>query len=316
MPPFGSTGDDRNGDPRAGGGLDLTQVSAGLARAGWTCRVTGHQLEAYDLELEVLLRAEPTAEQVWLVQMWATPTTAGVSLGYQGAGRREMVTLALPVLALDNATRTELVTPSSDADQVDQLFVTALRDAANRTRDQVTLAPLLARVPGLQVHTFGGAMPVQAEGTWHGYPFYFRYRRGYATLELGAPVPGDQQDGRDPVRVPLWSAEVAYGDRLQGVLTEAEFADLFCQVAGRLRRADFAFRFYPAGHVGRRLGPEDGYDPARVVVRAPTLLDAQRLLRTDPMWADREFEEIPVELDNRVFPEEAPDFTVLPPRIA
>lgn len=45
------------------------------------------------------------------------------------------------------------------------------------------------------ITTFGGNCPVQAEGTIHGHPFYFRARGAYWSMSIG----GDDVVGR-----PLW----------------------------------------------------------------------------------------------------------------
>jgi hypothetical protein len=57
----------------------------------------------------------------------------------------------------------------------------------------------------------GGACPYQATGTILGQPFYFRYRNGYASLEIGeSPVCG-----------------TAYGDSYAGSLDNEEFEMLY-----------------------------------------------------------------------------------------
>ncbi|HEX9088668.1 MAG TPA: hypothetical protein VF867_14210 [Arthrobacter sp.] len=57
----------------------------------------------------------------------------------------------------------------------------------------------------------GGACPYQATGTVLGQHFYFRYRNGYATLEIG-----------DKGHV-----GIAHGDSYSGSLDDEEFESLF-----------------------------------------------------------------------------------------
>lgn len=63
----------------------------------------------------------------------------------------------------------------------------------------------------------GGACPVQAEGTYKGQPFYFRYRWGEASLGLG----------EDAVLNPQYESSIIYGDSFDGFLELGEFKDLF-----------------------------------------------------------------------------------------
>jgi hypothetical protein len=63
----------------------------------------------------------------------------------------------------------------------------------------------------------GGACPVQAEGTYKGEPFYFRYRWGEASLGLGG----------EPVMKPEYETSFQYGGGVDGSLTLGEFIDLF-----------------------------------------------------------------------------------------
>ena len=72
----------------------------------------------------------------------------------------------------------------------------------------------------------GGACPVQAEGTYEGQPFYFRYRWGIASLGWGG----------DPISQPEYSLEISYGDGMQGFLTAGEFHHLFKKMLQSLIR--------------------------------------------------------------------------------
>lgn len=57
----------------------------------------------------------------------------------------------------------------------------------------------------------GGACPYQATGTILGQHFYFRYRNGHASLEIGESS----------------SFSTAYGDPYDGSLDDEEFESLF-----------------------------------------------------------------------------------------
>lgn len=80
-------------------------------------------------------------------------------------------------------------------------------------------------IPGLDVETAGGACPFQAEGTWNGHPFYFRYRGGFAALRVG---------GQDVIIDPRWVASMDYGDPMAGFLDMAEFTYLMCVLAEQI----------------------------------------------------------------------------------
>ncbi len=80
-------------------------------------------------------------------------------------------------------------------------------------------------VSGAEQTGFG--CPIQVEGQLvNGRSFYFRYRRGWASLGVGASV---DLAVDDPDEVGM-----EYGDSLSGVLGDAEIRSLFSQLA-RLR---------------------------------------------------------------------------------
>lgn len=106
-----------------------------------------------------------------------------------------------------------------------------------------SMKPLVMAYPDglLEVDQAGGVAPYQAEGTLSGYPFYFRYRNGNATLSVG---------GADPVSEPYWKSTVAYGNPLDGSLTLKEFFYLFTLLASRLDIAKTRYKFKPVDNFG------------------------------------------------------------------
>jgi hypothetical protein len=74
------------------------------------------------------------------------------------------------------------------------------------------------KICGVTFYTAGGACPFQAEGTIDGAEFYFRYRRGHATLSASDKTVGE-----------------SFGDALDGFLDDAEFAALFTRLAAAWR---------------------------------------------------------------------------------
>jgi hypothetical protein len=72
----------------------------------------------------------------------------------------------------------------------------------------------------LVFHRAGGACPVQAEGSYKGEPFYFRYRWGFASLGLGG----------DPVMNPEYESSMSYGQAFDGFLSLGEFKDIFTRL--------------------------------------------------------------------------------------
>lgn len=69
----------------------------------------------------------------------------------------------------------------------------------------------------IEFSSAGGACPVQAQGTYQGMPFYFRYRWGEASLGWGG----------DPISDPQYEDVLPYGEWLDGFLTLDQFEDLF-----------------------------------------------------------------------------------------
>lgn len=93
---------------------------------------------------------------------------------------------------------------------------------------------LSALIPTLLVTSAGGSCPYQAEGTLHGYDFYFRYRGGSASLEVAS----------DPDSLgSLWYASRAHGGRYDGTLGRQDFIDLMVVLVADLQPAPFLYEF-------------------------------------------------------------------------
>src|SRR5690606_12004433 len=93
-------------------------------------------------------------------------------------------------------TDVEYTTPTVDP-VWEKERVTRLRESLGRGRtfapkSKAALPPqdlskygyISAAIPGMVVHSAGGAVPFEAEGTLVGHEFYLRVRSGYATLTL------------------------------------------------------------------------------------------------------------------------------------
>lgn len=73
-------------------------------------------------------------------------------------------------------------------------------------------------IPNVSFDSAGGACPVQAEGTYRGYKFYFRFRWGTASLSLSKD---------DPIRNPEYDVVDIISDDMNGFLTKNEFVESF-----------------------------------------------------------------------------------------
>jgi len=79
-------------------------------------------------------------------------------------------------------------------------------EARSRLNDLSEAEDLLAttvRAPDIELHTFGGQCPIQAEGLVDGKPFYFRARGQRWTMSIG---------GADIILNPEWHYAEPYGD--------------------------------------------------------------------------------------------------------
>jgi len=86
---------------------------------------------------------------------------------------------------------------------------------------------LRKQFPSLEISSYGGACPLQAEGEIFGMPFYFRFRHGHASLNLS------YDDSKIYIE-PAYRASIGFGDSLLGVLSDEEFVEIFTKLATEL----------------------------------------------------------------------------------
>jgi hypothetical protein len=175
--------------------------------------------------------------------------------------------------------------------------LSAIREAIYGARNDAQRTDIYARIPRLSIDSMGGMVPFQAFGQWDNYDFYFRYRHGYAQLNLGHM---DDEDNNLVTSGTLWDAGEAYGDEYDGCLTLAEFISLFCSLFAKLEPSPFRYEFDTVDGTGYPKG-----------VWAYSVEEAQDLLAKHV--TDREkYQSHPKNLDDRVYPSVSPDFLVLP----
>lgn len=130
---------------------------------------------------------------------------------------------------------------------------------------------LSERIPGLLVHSAGGMLPFQSEGTLHGFPYYFRYRHGYAQLRVMDP---NVNEDEATLFEHLYSAGMDYGDEYGGILDRDEFCTLMITLVPQLERGAFLWEF-----VGIKVNVED------IANEPGPSIDEQILNRHDKNWA-------------------------------
>lgn len=168
------------------------------------------------------LLATPNPDGTWDARAWLAPF--GDSTG--DPAWQETLTGPSPIYASLSAAA------NKEADGAYGV-VSAISDAAHYVSMCARLMPLHQQFPALHVESYGGACPVQAEGTIHGYEFYFRYRHCAATLTVGGDL--HQQA--------LWSSGLEFGEGDQGWLTDEEFIDVMGRLIRSLERAPIWWEF-------------------------------------------------------------------------
>lgn len=179
---------------------------------------------------------------------------------------------------------------------------------------------LFKRIPSLQLHSAGGMLPFQAEGTIDGLPFYFRYRSDYMSLTVAASE-------RDEFwSKPLYQAGQEYGDGdgYGGVLSHEEFMEQFPKMVKMLKKAPLLWEFK-----GRYLqdNEEFNHTAGKEVTRHAwgyTAEEAYACLHSMEYFEDESLHEtmrkvaenqnlspISSTVDDRVFPDPEPDFAAL-----
>lgn len=173
-------------------------------------------------------------------------------------------------------------------------------------------------IPGLKITSAGGMAPFQALGTLHGYPFYFRARHEWATLQLSAP-------GTDPVG---WE-HIYYSSSEAPFFVDARvFCELMLKLVPELKRSPFRWQF--EGHklhfpdpkkweavqsdeketyYGWGVNPEEGWSETQKVSEYLLENGCTEEVQLE-MTKLRDISKIPLNQDDRIFPEVDPVFEV------
>lgn len=179
----------------------------------------------------------------------------------------------------------------------------------------VTHIGLIRRVPSLRLTQAGGMCPFQAEGTLDGHPFYFRYRGGGMTLRVGQKGATEADFFK-----PLYMSSMEYGDEYGGSLSPQEFEETFTTLVKELKRAPIFWDF--AGNFTEDHFRDKKGDPSKMGSWGNTAQEAWDALHShdsENLSNERWLEYIkihgtrfePLTVDDRMFPDEDPDFTVL-----
>jgi hypothetical protein len=216
----------------------------------------------------------------------------------------DLVSLALMCRQTDNpllecTLGPDVLKTSSTAASVDSAIAQMLYDFLNLLRDARNEEFFSRHAPDAAIHYAGGVVPFQAFGEWRGCEFYFRYRGGWASLDVALP-------GDDPVDLPAWTAGVDYGETFDGALDFSEFTYIFCYLATRLQRATYPFRFAVLSR------PEQDTDDLvtcsdSITLHGGTPEDAYARLASS-RWSTWSIDPQPMNADSRRFPAREPQF--------
>jgi hypothetical protein len=178
----------------------------------------------------------------------------------------------------------------------------------------IRYSSLLKRVPSLKLTRAGGWAPFQAEGTLDGYPFYFRYRSGYASLKVGTPGVEDHV-----FAYPMYIAVREIGGMYDSNLSPEAFQENFIGMLGELKKAPILWEFEGI-HASDGRHHKAG-EPSKLSSWGDAAEDAWNninLSGDDEDSGERlEFlkqfglSDQTTTVDPRIFPETPPDFTVL-----
>jgi hypothetical protein len=154
-----------------------------------------------------------------------------------------------------------------------------------------------------------GAMPFQGYGEILGYSFYFWYKRGVAELYLSEYVGENPKTGVSAYSKPLYFSSTKYPkpNGRDGELSFGEFTALFSILLKSLEKTGYDYKFKYIGHLEEE--DPDGYYPEVNTIRALSVAEAQKLLANEPTASF--YDRIPLNVDDRVFPEVPYDFASL-----
>lgn len=182
---------------------------------------------------------------------------------------------------------------------------------------------LREKVPGLIVASAGGFGLFQASGLLEGYPFYYREEYGHAELRVGALDSTDHITSTNA----LYASSTTLPDD-----SNTHFVEIFPELVRRLARAPFLWEFEGlewrfsdernptfqhmelipdsrAIYYGWGLTPEEGYLAASEPNPSLEASGYSAELQQERFWL-AQVSPIPVNKDNRPFPEIDPVFRV------
>lgn len=284
---------------------EMTVAPAKTPDGAWSLRV-------YDAVTQTLLIAVPGRDRWvvsgWGLRDWNDPDMAALALEVAASSQEPEVTVEW---TLDTLRALAFERRSAGVEVLDAVWQ-LLRELCGDTQLQAVTRHLRARIPGLEITTAGGVVPFQATGTWWGHPWYFRLRWDVASLKVG---------GDSPVVKPLWSAEMPHtsGEMpdhpyLHNEISWQEFEDVFCALAISLKKAPFHYLFARTGH--RQSADTEpqwgGYGNSPAEAFESLLLRVHGFVDEGYLTPGMEFDPVPVNVDDRVFPATAPTFAVLP----
>lgn len=178
-------------------------------------------------------------------------------------------------------------------------------------------------IPGIIITSAGGIVPFQAEGTLHGYPFYYRDRHGVAELRIGAVGSTDHilPSGalyNASVETPEFEGDKNFVKNLYSLVPKLEKGPFLYRFVGRKPKFknDGAWSYtIDSADTEEALGwghtPEEAYVnssmPSSYLEEKGFALEAQR-----KFWIDRDVDPRPTNADERVYPSPEPDFRVNP----
>lgn len=194
-------------------------------------------------------------------------------------------------------------------------------------QDQADWIWLSDIIPELVVSSAGGAVPFEAEGLLHGFPFYYREEHGYAELRVG------EADGGMPVPWrSLYSAKLQYAENESRSLGMEAFGRFMMKLVPDLAVAPFMWIFpsyevkfandgqgtyevldtlSDRGHSGYGFTVEEAWANAFKTIPGIELYNPifteefQLKLKRDTMAGNE-----PLNEDDRIFPAQMPDFRV------
>lgn len=249
--------------------------------------------------LGTLLRAKPNDAGAWVVRGWLS------SYGCSGWQRTSATDLVLHVAEamkpnLIVETSGDYLEDSNDGYWNVECALDKIMLNAAHNRDRKIL---YSRIPGLILEGGGGSNPYQADGTWNGYSFYFRFRHGWASLSIGREIDQDgNEDNLNLIQNPYWFAGIQYESEDDGDLTVPQFTDLFCKLGKMLEIQPFKYEFRPI-NAGEK-------DPS-AWVEGWDAQEARATIKDYSFYNDKEYELEPVTEDYRVYPWPMDEFIVL-----